>query len=305
MTDIASRKYSVDGDAGMLFRNISRRRIEHPGTTRLSAPLTTVLLLLLELCVAWASPRLAKAQNPSTIPTVDDLERQLEAKKAEKDRVRVEEEQKRKAKQAAQAAKTASETQAAKTATETQAAPVQQPTSFGGSSSDSYTIDPYHTYPSFAADHFGGLSVWRGKFRKSSGQIVYNAEHRTGRVDVIVDTSSIDFGHAKLNEHAKSPEMFDVARFPVAQFQGEFDKWSSGAPTQVSGRLDLHGITKPVTLSIRHFKCMINPMSKKEVCGADAYGTINRAEFGINFGEKYGFGQTVSLEIQVEAARDN
>ena len=77
-----------------------------------------------------------------------------------------------------------------------------------------YQVDPAHTYPSFAADHFGGVSVWRGKFDHSAGTIVLDREHGTGTVDVTIDTTSIDFGMPKLNEHAKSPEMFDVEKYP-------------------------------------------------------------------------------------------
>src|SRR5712672_4592991 len=82
-----------------------------------------------------------------------------------------------------------------------------------------YNVDPNHTYPSFEADHLGGLSVWRGKFDKSSGTIVLDKEKTTGTVDVTVDAASIDFGHQKLNEHAKSPEMFDVSKFPTATYK--------------------------------------------------------------------------------------
>jgi polyisoprenoid-binding protein YceI len=163
-----------------------------------------------------------------------------------------------------------------------------------------YNVDPNHTYPSFEADHFGGLSVWRGKFDKSSGSIALDKDKGTGTVQITVDASSIDFGHAKLNEHAKSAEMFDVEKFPTATYKGTLVKFKDGAPTEVQGQLTLHGVTKPVTLTINQFKCIVNPMLKKEVCGADASATINRSDFGISYGDKYGFKQDVKLEIQVE-----
>ena len=166
-----------------------------------------------------------------------------------------------------------------------------------------YQVDPAHTYPSFAADHFGGLSVWRGKFDKSSGSIVLDKDKGTGSVDVTVDASSIDFGNPKLNEHAKSAEMFDVEKFPTATYKGTLGKFKDGAPTEVDGQLTLHGVTKPVKLTINQFKCMVNPMNKKETCGADASATFNRSDFGINFGDKYGFKQDVKLQIQVEGVR--
>ncbi|HWM65321.1 MAG TPA: YceI family protein [Steroidobacteraceae bacterium] len=164
-----------------------------------------------------------------------------------------------------------------------------------------YNVDPNHTYPSFEADHFGGLSVWRGKFDKSSGTIVVDKEKSSGTVDITIDATSIDFGMPKLNEHAKSAEMFDVEKFPTATYKGTLAKFKDGAPTEVEGKFTLHGVTKPLTLKINQFKCLISPMTKKEVCGADASATLNRSDFGVSYGDKYGFKQEVKLQIQVEA----
>ena len=166
-----------------------------------------------------------------------------------------------------------------------------------------YEVDPAHTYPSFAADHMGGLSVWRGKFEKSSGTIVLDKDKSTGTVDITVDTSSIDFGHEKLNEHAKGPDMFDVTKFPTATYKGKLASFKNGAPTEVQGEFTLHGVTKPLTLKINQFLCKPNPMTKKEVCGADASATFNRKDYGLGFGDAYGFKMDVALEIQVEAVR--
>ncbi|HWG71018.1 MAG TPA: YceI family protein [Steroidobacteraceae bacterium] len=165
-----------------------------------------------------------------------------------------------------------------------------------------YTLDPSHTYPSFAADHMGGLSVWRGKFDSTSGKVVYDKAAKSGSIEVTVDMSSIDFGMPKLNEHAKSAEIFDVAKYPTATYAGKFTKFKGASPTEAEGTLTMHGVTKPVTLKIDSFLCKPNPMSKKEVCGADATATFNRADFGVNFGEKYGFKQEVTLQIQVEGS---
>jgi polyisoprenoid-binding protein YceI len=165
-----------------------------------------------------------------------------------------------------------------------------------------YTLDPSHTYPSFAADHMGGLSVWRGKFDSTSGKVVYDKAAKSGSIEVTVDMSSIDFGMPKLNEHAKSAEIFDVAKYPTATYAGKFTKFNGASPTEAEGTLTMHGVTKPVTLKIDSFLCKPNPMSKKEVCGADATATFNRADFGVNFGEKYGFKQEVTLQIQVEGS---
>jgi polyisoprenoid-binding protein YceI len=165
-----------------------------------------------------------------------------------------------------------------------------------------YVLDPTHTYPSFEADHMGGLSVWRGKFDSSSGKVVYDKVAKAGSINVTVDMTSINFGMQKLDEHAKSAEMFDVAKFPTATYTGKFTKFDGASPTEAQGSLTMHGVTKPLTLTINSFLCKQNPMSKKEVCGADASATFNRSDFGVNFGDKYGFKQEVKLEIQVEGS---
>ena len=166
-----------------------------------------------------------------------------------------------------------------------------------------YQVDPGHTYPSFEADHFNGLSIWRGMMTKTSGTIVLDSAAKTGTVDITVDASSIDFGHAKLNEHAKSPEMFDIAKYPTITYKGTIVKFNGDAPAEVSGQLTMHGVTKPLTLTLNQFKCMQNPMLKKEVCGADASATLDRSQFGIDYGAKFGFKMAVKLLIQVEAIR--
>ena len=165
-----------------------------------------------------------------------------------------------------------------------------------------YVLDPKHTYPSFAADHMGGLSVWRGKFTDTSGKVVYDKDAKTGSIEVTVNMNSVDFGLAKLDEHAKSAELFDAAKFPTATFSGQFTQFNGATPTEAAGTLTLHGVTKPLTLKINSFMCKPNPMTKKEVCGADASATFNRSDFGVTYGDAYGFKMWVKLDIQVEGS---
>src|SRR5215510_6251133 len=95
-----------------------------------------------------------------------------------------------------------------------------------------YTIDPAHTYPSFEADHMGGLSTWRGKFNSTSGTVTIDKQAGTGTLDVKIDAASIDFGHKKMNEHEKSKDMFDVAQFPPATYAGKLVKFNNGVPME-------------------------------------------------------------------------
>jgi polyisoprenoid-binding protein YceI len=167
-----------------------------------------------------------------------------------------------------------------------------------------YQIDPDHTFPSFEADHMAGLSVWRGKFNRTTGTVIFDKAKGGGTLDIRIDIDSIDFGHDQLNAHAKAAEFFDVEQYPQAHYTGRFAGVKTGKPTRVVGELTLHGVTKPVALKINTFKCMPHPMLKREVCGADAYATLQRDQFGIAAGKDWGFDMTVVLRIQVEAVAE-
>jgi polyisoprenoid-binding protein YceI len=165
-----------------------------------------------------------------------------------------------------------------------------------------YDIDPKHAHVGFEADHFGGLSVWRGIISGAEGKIVLDQDARTGTVDLTLEPGTVSTGRTDLDDHLKSPEFFDVAKFPKATYKGTLANFKDGAPTEVQGNLTLHGVTRPVTLKILSFKCRAHPMYKdKDVCGADAQAAINREDFGMVWGKNFGFDMGVDLAIQVEA----
>ena len=166
-----------------------------------------------------------------------------------------------------------------------------------------YEIDSSHTFPAFEADHMGGLSLWRGKINSTSGEIVLDKDKETGSVNVIMDMSTIDFGHEGMNKHAKNSDMFDVEKYPEAVYKGNLTDFIDGAPTKVKGSLTLHGVTKPVDLDIKSFKCRLHPFKLKQVCGADAYGNIMRDDFGVDYAKRLGFRMEVALRIGVEAIK--
>ena len=164
-----------------------------------------------------------------------------------------------------------------------------------------YTIESNHTYPSFEADHMG-LSVWRGKFTKTSGTVVLDRAAKTGALDIVIDPQSIDFGHAKMNTHAKSPDMFNVEKFPTITYKAASFKFDGDKPVAVDGELTMLGVTRPVTLTINKFTCIMHPMFKREACGADATAQFKRTDFGLNYGTPR-FAPEVTLAIQIEAIK--
>ena len=169
---------------------------------------------------------------------------------------------------------------------------------------ETFDIDPTHTYPTFEADHMGGLSLWRGKINSSTGVIKFDGEAHSGSVDVLMDMTTIDFGLDEMNEHAMSDDMFDVENYPTARYVGDL-VFENGEPSEVSGKLTLHGVTKPVSLKINSFKCMFHPMKLKKACGADAEGNLKRDDFGVDYAKAFGFNMDVKLRISVEGLKSN
>lgn len=164
-----------------------------------------------------------------------------------------------------------------------------------------YTIDPTHTYPSFEADHMG-LSVWRGKFDKTSGTVTLDRAARTGALDITIDAASVNFGLDKMNSHARSPAMFNVEKFPTVSYHSKTFQFNGDRPVTVQGELTMLGITRPVALTINKFKCAMHPMLKREVCGADASAEFKCTDFGMSFNNP-AFSPEVRLAIQVEAIK--
>ncbi|WP_036044289.1 YceI family protein [Paraburkholderia mimosarum] len=172
-----------------------------------------------------------------------------------------------------------------------------------GHAADTYQLDPNHTFPSFEADHMGGLSTWRGKFTKTTGTVTIDRAARTGSADVTIDPASVQTGNARLDQHLIGDEFFDVAKYPTATYKGTRMVFDGDTPRRIIGKFTLHGVTRPLTLEIESFKCMQHPVLKREVCGVEAEGAFNRDDFGIDMGKKYGFKMKTTLHIQAEGIK--
>jgi polyisoprenoid-binding protein YceI len=167
---------------------------------------------------------------------------------------------------------------------------------------DTYTIDPNHTHPSYEISHFG-WSMQRGRFDKVSGKIMLDRAAKTGSVDVTIDVASVSTGVTKLDDHLKSEDFFNVAKYPSMTFKASKIAFNGDAPASVPGEITILGVTKPATLTVTHFTCGTHPMLKKDLCGADAWTSIKRSEFGMT---KYvpNIGDDVKLMVNVEAFKD-
>ena len=165
-----------------------------------------------------------------------------------------------------------------------------------------YAIDPTHTFVTFEIDHFGA-STNRGRFDRKSGTVQLDKAAKTGKVDLTIDTGSINSGTGAFDKHLQSKDFFNVAQYPTARFVADRFSFNGDKVSEVQGSLTLLGQTHPVTLKSTKFNCYQNPMLKAEVCGGDFETTIARSQWGMQWGLEYGFADNVRLVVQVEAVK--
>jgi polyisoprenoid-binding protein YceI len=167
---------------------------------------------------------------------------------------------------------------------------------------DSYTIDPAHTFPGFEINHLG-FSNMHGTFNGTSGKIVLDPAGKGGSIEATIDLTSVATGQAKRDEHLKSPDFFDVAKYPTMTYKSTKLKYNGNNLAGADGELTLHGVTKPVSLTVTNFNCGAHPMSKKPTCGGNATATVKRSEFGIMTAIP-AVADEVKISLEVEAIKD-
>jgi polyisoprenoid-binding protein YceI len=182
---------------------------------------------------------------------------------------------------------------------------------------DTYSIDPVHSFPHFELSHLG-MSTMRGHFEKMSGTITLDLAAKTGALEVSIDTASITTGDARhepgsfaattfgprsRDEVLRSALFFGVAEFPAMTYRSTQFNFKGDVLDSIDGHLTLHGVTRPVRLTVTRFKCAAHPLFKKDMCGADATAKLKRAEFGM---DKFVAvdGDEVTVLVSVEAYKN-
>lgn len=164
---------------------------------------------------------------------------------------------------------------------------------------DTYSIDPFHTFPVFEVNHLG-FSTQRGRFNKTSGTVVLDTAAKKGSIDLTVDVASLDMGFPKWNEHMAVEGFFNTEKFPTMTFKSNKLVFEGDKLVAAEGDFTLLGVTKPIKLTVSNFKCGDNPMNKKAMCGAEISTVIKRSDFGMS---KYlpAIGDEIKISSAVEA----
>ncbi len=162
-----------------------------------------------------------------------------------------------------------------------------------------YGVDGSHTFPRFSYSHFG-YSTQLSSFKNTSGKVVFDAEAKTGSVDITIDMKSVNTGFEDFNGHIQGEDFLDTAKFPTATFKSTKVVFEGDKPKSIEGQLTIKGVTKPVTLTVTSFQAMPHPMMKKPALGANAFTTIKRSEFNAGKYAPY-VGDEVRIDIAIEA----
>lgn len=166
----------------------------------------------------------------------------------------------------------------------------------------SYAIDPTHTFVTFEISHFGA-AMNRGRFDKKEGSVQLDKAAKSGKVEISFDATSVNTGTPAFDKHLQSADLFNAAQHPKISFVSDKFSFSGDKVSEVTGQLTLLGKTAPITLKANQFNCYQSPMLKREVCGGDFEATIDRTQWGMNYGVDWGFAKNVRLVVQVEAVK--
>ncbi|MBO9882899.1 YceI family protein [Xanthomonas sp. D-109] len=147
--------------------------------------------------------------------------------------------------------------------------------------SGTYTLDPAHTDVLVQWSHFG-FSNPSAHFGDVDGTLVYNAQDVSkSSVNVTLPLSGLNSFTAKFDEHLKSGDFFDAAKFPTATFKSTKVTSAGGNKLTVAGDLTIKGTTKPVVLAVTLNGAGPHPMKKVPALGFDATTTVKRSDFGL------------------------
>lgn len=159
-----------------------------------------------------------------------------------------------------------------------------------------YTIEPDYTQGVFRWNHLG-FSNPAAQFSQGQGTLDFDPANPTrASVQVTIPLSSLNTGVPALDEHLRSEDFFEVAKFPSATFRSTKVEQGAGKDRlRVTGELNLHGITRPVTLDVTVLKVGSNPRTQLPTVGFAASTTLKRSDFGLG-----AYVPQVSDEIQMQ-----
>ena len=165
-----------------------------------------------------------------------------------------------------------------------------------------WDIDPNHTESSFVVKHLMVSNV-RGQFGKTTGTVQQDDKDITkSKAEITIDATTINTRVEKRDAHLKSPDFFDVEKFPTITFKSTKITKGEGNALKAEGDLTIHGVTKPVVLNVEYTPETL--AGGKMIRGLTATTKVNRKDFGLNWNKTIEAGGVMvgdEVTITVEA----
>ncbi len=168
--------------------------------------------------------------------------------------------------------------------------------------SDTWQIDPFHSAAQFAVRH-NGISTVRGAFAKLNGTVQYDPSDVTKTaIEVTIDATSVDTRVEPRDKDLRSPNFFDVEKFPTITFKSRRVEAAGKGRLKITGDLGIHGVTKEVVLDVDGPNGPNKDPRGNQHMGASATTQISRKDFGVN-GAPGAVGDDIQITIDVEMVK--
>lgn len=164
-----------------------------------------------------------------------------------------------------------------------------------------YQLDAGHTFVHWEVLHMG-TSTTRGRFDRVSGVVEFDAARQAVDVSITADTASVSTGLEAFDKVMRGAPLLSVQAHPQAYFTARKGRWEGAELRELNGEITLRGISRPLTLRALRFKCGLNPLFGREVCGGDFEATLKRSDFGMTLALPL-VADDVRLLVQVEGVR--
>jgi polyisoprenoid-binding protein YceI len=169
-----------------------------------------------------------------------------------------------------------------------------------------YSVDPAHSRVEFAVRHLGIATV-RGHFGSFAGTVELAGDPSSARAYGSVEAASVDTQEPQRDEHLRSPDFFDVERFPQITFASTEIRQLDEDRFEVAGELTLHGVTREITLTAELQGTETDPWGNERV-GLEVRGQLSRSDFGMTFNQVLGSGNVlvsdkVKLVLEISAVK--
>jgi polyisoprenoid-binding protein YceI len=169
-----------------------------------------------------------------------------------------------------------------------------------------WQIDPEHTSAQFAVSHMT-VSTVRGRFNKTTGTVTWDGKDLSAAsVEIVIDTASIDTGVQKRDDHLRTSDFMNVAKYPSMTFKSTKIEATGPGKVRMSGNLTIRGVTRPVVFEVTGPSPLVKDPDGFTRVGASAVGKINRKDFGLVWnrileagGATVGMNVAITIDIEI------